>query len=178
VRPIVPLAVLVWCASAAADSSVTVMLNDEGMRAAQRLNVSISELTQRAHDKIEELYKLARLDHLLNAFADTGSFAQRGVGVDYDVDPRDVLVGFAIIGVHADVAIGTTDSLLGGSIANLQLMTGVNLGRWSHPRWTVFANGFYESTTIRGLGGHLLTLGPRLELSVFVPVETSRPGGR
>jgi hypothetical protein len=42
-------------------------------------------------------------------------------------------------------------------------MTGVNLGRWSHPRWTVFANGFYESTTIRGLGGHLLTLGSHVQ---------------
>lgn len=161
-------------ASARADSSVTVMLNDEGMRAAQRLNVSIPELAQRAHDKIEELYKLARLDHLLNAFADTGSFSQRGVGVDYDVDPSDILVGLAVIGIHADVAIGTTDSLLGGSIANIQLMTGVNLGRWRHPRWTVFANGFYESTTIRGLSGHLFTLGSHVQYQAVPHVRRGK----
>lgn len=160
-------AILLTCATARADSSVTVMLNDEGMKAAQRLNVSVPELTQRAHDKIEELYKLARLDNLLNAFADTGSFAQRTVGVDYDVDPNDILVGAAIVGVHADVAIGTTDSILGGSIANITAMTGVNLGRWQHPRWTVFANGFYESTTIRGLTGHLLTLGSHVQYKLL-----------
>ncbi len=157
------LIVLALGATAGADSSVTVMLNAEGMNAAQRLNVSIPELTQRAHDKIEELYKLARLDQLLNAFADTGSFSQRGVGVDYDVDPNDILLGLAVIGIHADVAIGSTDSILGGSIANIQLMAGVNLGRWRHPRWTVFANGFYEATTIRGLSGELVTLGSHVQ---------------
>jgi len=149
------------------------MLNAEGMNAAQRLNVSIPELTQRAHDKIEELYKVARLDELLNAFADTGSFAQRSVGVDYDVDARDILVGFAALGVSADIAIGTEDSWLGG-IVNFNVMTGVNLGRWAHPRWTVFANGFYESTTIRGLTGNLLTLGSHVQ---YKAIEAVKHGG-
>jgi hypothetical protein len=162
------LLVLVLATSARADSSssVTVMLNEEGMTAARRLNVSIPELTQRAHDRIEELYKVARLDELLNAFADTGSFAQRTLGVDYDVDANDILVGLAIAGVHADIAIGTENTLLGGSIININAMTGVNLGRWAHPRWTVFANGFYETTTIRGLTGHLLTLGSHAQYQV------------
>ncbi len=164
---------LTWSAVAQADSSVTVMLNDEGMKVASRLNVSIPELIQRAHDKIEELYKLARLDSLLNAFADTGAFAQRSVGVDYDVDPGQILVGVAAIGVHADVAIGTTDSggILGGSIANLTVMSGVNLGRWQHPRWTLFASGFYEATTIRALTGHLLTLATHVQYQLVPPVR-------
>lgn len=142
---------------------VTVTLNEEGATAAERLNVSVPELAQRAHDRIEELYKVARLDELLNAFADTGSFSQRGLGVDYDVDPGDILVGIAVAGVHADVAIGTENTLLGGSIVNINLMTGVNLARWARPRWTLFANGFYESTTIRGLTGNLLTLGSHVQ---------------
>ena len=156
---------LAWSATAAAESSstVVVMLNAEGENAARRLNVSVPELTERAHAKISELYKVARLDELLNAFADTGSFSQRSLGVDYDVDPGDILAGIAVAGVHADIAIGTENTLLGGSIININLMTGVSLGRWAHPRWTVFANGFYESTTIRGLTGHLLTLGSHVQ---------------
>lgn len=155
--------VMAATAHAESTSTVTVMLNEEGANAARRLNVSIDELAQRAHTRIEELYKVARLDELLNAFADTGSFAQRGLGVDYDVDAGDILVGVAIAGVHADIAIGTENTLLGGSIININAMTGMNLGRWSHPRWTVFANGFYETTTIRGLSGHLLTLGSHVQ---------------
>ena len=167
----VAVALVLACGVARADSSVTVTLNDEGMQAATRLNVSIPELAQRAHDKIQELYKLARLDELLNAFADTGSFSQRTVGVDYDVDPRDILVGLAVVGVHADVAIGTENSFLGGSIVNINLMTGINLGRWQHPRWTVFANGFYEATTIRGLTGHLLTLGSHVQYRALTGIR-------
>src|SRR5262249_50059443 len=83
---------------------------------------------------------------------------QRGLAADYDVDRGDLMLGFGAAGVHGDVAIGTTNELLGGSIINFALVGGANLGRWQHPRWTVFVDGFYEGTTIHGLEGYLLTL--------------------
>jgi hypothetical protein len=80
------------------------------------------------------------------------------------MDTNDIVVGLAAGGVHGDVAIGTTNSLLGGSIVNGGLMAGVNLGRWNLPRWSAFAGGFYEQTTVHGLTGHLLTLGAHAQL--------------
>ncbi|HUS30526.1 MAG TPA: hypothetical protein VMZ53_18580, partial [Kofleriaceae bacterium] len=154
------LVVLVLLAGTAhAQSTVTVTLNQNGQMLAADLGLSVQDLTATAQDRIDELYKVSRIDELLRAFANTAAFAQRGLTVDYDVDPGDVLVGVAGGGVHGDVAIGTTNTLLGGSIINFGAMTGVNLARWSKPRWTVFGGGFYEQTTIHGLTGHLLTLG-------------------
>jgi hypothetical protein len=73
------------------------------------------------------------------------------------------LVGAAAAGIHGDVAIGTTNELLGGSIINYSAQAGVNLGRWQQPRWTVFGSGFYQTQTIHGLTGHLLTLGGHVQ---------------
>ena len=46
------------------------------------------------------------------------------------------------------------------------MTAGVNLGRWDHPAWTVFANGFYESQTVHGLDGHLTTTGVHVQRKV------------
>lgn len=155
-----------------ADSSVVVTLNAQGEQLATDLGLSIPELIANAKVRIDELYKLSRLPQLLRSFANTAAVAQRGLGVDYDPDSGDILIGASAGGFHGDVAIGTTNDLLGGSIANFAVMSGVNLGRWRHPRWTVFASGFYESTTIHDLDGTLLTLGAHVQYKL---VPATRP---
>jgi len=167
------VALLAQTTRAHAESSVKVSLNEDGQLLADRLGISVPVLVERARAKIEELFKVARLDDLLPAFADAGSFSQRTTGVDYDIDPGDLVVGVAAAGIHADMAIGTTSSWLGGSIINMTAMAGLNLDRWNRPRWTVFANGFYQGTTIRGLVGHLLTLGSHVQ---YRAVERTGPG--
>ncbi len=167
------LAVLAHAATAGADSSVVVTLNAQGEQLAQDIGLSVPELIATSKLKIDELYKLSRLPSLLRSFANTAAVSQRGLGVDYDPDSGDVLIGATAGGIHGDVAIGTTNELLGGSIVNFAVMSGVNLGRWKHPRWTVFANGFYEATTIHNLDGTLLTLGAHVQYKVL---PASRPG--
>lgn len=166
-------AVVAMTGAAHAESQVTVMLNDQGRALAADLGFSVPDLIAHAESRIDELYKVSRIDMLLRAFADTTAFAQRASAVDYDIDQNDIVVGGAGGGVHGDVAIGTTNKLLGGSIITYGAMTGVNLGRWNHPRWTVFANGFYDTQTIRGLTGHLLTLGAHVQYQV-VPAVARR----
>jgi hypothetical protein len=168
------LAVLAHADAARADSSVVVTLNAQGEQLASDLGLSVPDMIQTARAKIDELYKVSRLGDLLRGFADTAAMAQRGLGVDYDPDPGDILFGASGGAIHGDVAIGTTNDLLGGSIVNFAVMTGVNLGRWNHPRWTVFANGFYEATTIRDLDGTLLTLGAHVQYRVVPPTSPSR----
>jgi hypothetical protein len=168
------VAVLAHASQAHADASVTVALNAEGRALAQRLQLSVPELIAHAESRIDELYKISRLDTLLRSFGDTAAFTQRTLGVDYDMDPGDRVVGFAAAGVHGDVAIGTTNELLGGSIVNMSAMAGIDLVRFGHPRWRVFANGFYDTTTIRGLVGHLFTLGGHAQWQAVPPAAPSR----
>lgn len=173
-RLAIVVVVLAHAADARADASVSVTLNQLGMDTARNIGLSVPELIAHAEERIDELYKVGRLDELLRAFGNTAAFAQRGLGVDYDADPGDILFGFAAGGVHGDVAIGTTNELLGGSIINFAGMAGVSLGRWNHPRWSVFGNGYYETTTIHGLTGHLLTLGTHVHYQIL---PASKPGG-
>jgi hypothetical protein len=163
---------LAQASTAHAEAKVTVTLNQQGRELAADLGFSVPELVATAEARIDELYRVSRIDELLRAFANTAAFAQRGLGVDYDVDAGDIFVGVGAAGVHGDVAIGTTNQLLGGSIVNFTVLAGANLSRWHAPRWTAFANGFYETTTIHGLKGHLLTLGAHAQYQV---VQPSRP---
>lgn len=163
---------LAQATTAHGDATVEVMLNDEGRELAGRLGLSVPELIAHAEQRIDELYRVSRIDSLLHAFADAAAFAQRGLGADYDVDARDILVGASVGGLHGDIAIGSTNKWV-GTVANIAILAGVNLGRWDQPRWTVFANGFYQRTTIRGLEGHLLTLGSHVQYQV---VPATRPG--
>jgi hypothetical protein len=126
-----------------------------------------------AQGRIDELYRLSALPKLLRAFANTAAFAKRGLGVDYDPDPRDIMVGVSGAGVQGDVAVGTVNPLA-GSFINFAVMAGVNLGRWGHPRWTVFASGFHEGTTINGLEGKLGTFGAHVQYRLVPPTQ---PGG-
>lgn len=167
------LAFVAMSGAAHAESRVTVMLNDSGEALAADLGFSVPDLIAHAQTRIDELYKVSRIDGVLRAFADTASFAHRANSVDFDIDPNDIVVGGAGGGVHGDIAIGTENKLLGGSIITYGAMAGVNLGRWNHPRWTVFANGFYDTQTIRGLTGHLLTLGAHAQYQIVPAV--SRP---
>ncbi len=159
--------------SAHADSSVELTLNAQGQQIAEDIGFSVDGLIAASKTKIDELYRLSQFPRLLTAFADTVAIAQAGMNVDYDPDPGDILIGAGAGGIHGDVAIGTTNELLGGSIINFAGMAGVNLGRWRHPRWTVFANGFYESTTIHDLDGTLFTLGAHVQYRIVPP---SAPG--
>lgn len=171
-RRLVVALVLAQAAIVHADASVEVTLNDQGRRLAADLGLSVPELIAHAEARIDELYRVSRIEHLLRAFADTAAFAQRGLGADYDVDARDIFVGAAGTGVNGDIAVGSTNKWV-GTIANVTILAGVNLGRWNQPRWTVFANGFYQTTTVRGLEGHLLTLGSHVQYQV---IPATRPG--
>ncbi len=173
-RRLVVVLGLLQAANAAADATVTVTLNQQGEDLAAEIGLSVPELIASAEARIDELYRVSRIDGLLRAFANTAAFAQRGLGADYDVETGDIFLGIAGAGVHGDVAIGTTNELLGGSIVNFSVLAGANLGRWHLPRWTAFASGFYEATTIHGLEGHLLTLGGHVQVQLVRAAQPSR----
>ena len=62
-------------AHAESSASVTVTLNPEGQQLASNLGLSVPDLIQHAKDQIDELYKVSRIDHLLQEFANTTSFS-------------------------------------------------------------------------------------------------------
>ena len=153
------------------DSMVTVTLNAQGQALAQQYGQSEQQMIDKVQAGIDSIYQTGHIEDLLRAFANTAAFADRSAGVAYLVDRDDVLVGALATGaLSSDAALGT-GTFVGGAIVNLGVMAGVNLGRWDHPAWTVFANGFYESQTVHGLDGHLTTTG------VHVQRLSCRPSG-
>jgi hypothetical protein len=152
------------------DSTVTVMLNAQGQDLAQQLGQSEQQMVEKIQDGIDSVYQVAHVQALLRAFANTAAFSDRSSGVAYLVDRNDILVGAVATGaLSSDASLGT-GTFVGGAIVNVGLTAGVNLGRWDHEAWTVFANGFYESQEIHGLDGKLTTLGVHVQ-RVVVPAH-------
>jgi hypothetical protein len=149
------------------DSMVTVMLNAQGQQLAQQFGQSEQQMIDKVQAGIDAIYQTAHIQDLLRAFANTTAFSDRGLGVAYIVDPGDILIGASATGaLSSDAALGT-GTFIGGAIVNIGVTAGLNLGRWDHPEWTVFGNGFYESQTVHGLDGHLTTTGLHVQRKVL-----------
>ena len=73
------------------------------------------------------------------ACADTGTIANLGVGVDYQVDAGDIMVGVvADSAIASDASLSSTDDhVFSATVVNYGLTAGVNLGRWKLPRWRI-----------------------------------------
>ncbi len=160
-------------ARARADSSVVVTLTPAGEQLASYLGLSVPALIQNAEDKFNGLFQTANLPSLLSAFASTTAIADRGLGVDYAVTGHNLMVGAVANGaVPTDPALDSAN-VIGGFIFNFGAMVGANLGRWGAPRWTVFANGFYEAAGYKDLEGHLTTGGAHVQ---YRAIEGTRRG--
>jgi hypothetical protein len=163
------IAVAGYAAVAHADNSstVTVQLNQNGAQLASYLNLSVPDLITNAESQFNTLFQTAQLPQLLQAFASTSAIANHGLGVDYAVIPGELMIGFVANGeIATDASFGSSSHELGGIVFNLAVMAGANLGRWGLPRWTVFANGYYETESYHGLDGHLATGGVHVQYAI------------
>lgn len=156
---------------ARADSTVTVMLSDQGRALAQQAGISEADLAGRIKDQVDLAYDTAHVDKFLRSFGDATSFAQRGLGVDYMSVP-----GSFMIGLGAQVGVSSTDELTldqrptsGGAAVNASVMLGYNLKDSGHPRWTLFANGFYENGSTDRLDGNITTGGFHVQVKLVEP---------
>ncbi|HTR56327.1 MAG TPA: hypothetical protein VMJ10_36890, partial [Kofleriaceae bacterium] len=173
-RAFVVAAVVMPAAARADTPSVMVTLNAAGDQLAAEYGQSESELIMKAQASIENIYQTENLPTLLNAFANTAAFAARGLGADYMSDPDRWVFGVAATGALAtDVSLGSSSHVVAGAVVNIGGLAGTSLARWGAPSWTVFANGSYEATTIRGLSGSLLTGGAHVQAKIVRP---SPPG--
>lgn len=165
---------LVATGTASADATVNVTLTPQGQQLAQDFGDSAAALIQKVQDEVNTIYQTQRIGPLLDAFLTTTQFANKSMGVDYQTQPGELQIGVVAQGaLSSDEAFNTSGRLTTGAIINIGAMAGANLGRWGAPRWSVFANGFYESGSLKSLDGHLLTLGAHVQYKVVMP---SAPG--
>jgi len=155
------IAIAARAPAARADSSITITLNQAGSDLATYLHLSVDQLKQNEEDKFNSLFQTANLPALLSAFASTTAIADRGLGVDYGVIGTPLMIGVVANGaVPTDSSLSSTDSrVIGGFVFNFGAMLGANLGRWGAPKWTLYANGFYETAGYKDLQGDLTTGG-------------------
>jgi len=156
---------LLLCASAAAraDSSVSVTLNQTGRDLAAQIGADVAQIIADSQARINELFELQGLPPLLRSFANTAVFANHSLGVDYQPDPNDLMLGFVAGSAIAADARLSSDKVFSATVVNYGIVASVGLGRWGLPRWTLSANGSYASTTIRGLAGELLSGGAHVQ---------------
>ena len=159
-----------------AQSAVTVMLSPQGQALAAQAGISESDLAGRIKDQVDNAYDIEHVDKFLRAFGDATSFAQHGIGVDYMSEP-----GSFILGIGAQVGIASQDELTldsrptnGGAAANASVMIGYNLKDSGAPRWTLFANGFYENGSTDSLNGKIVTGGFHIQYKL---VQAQDDGG-
>src|SRR4051812_16761810 len=116
--------VVIACATsvAFADAHVSVTLNQTGHDLADQIGASVPDLIANAESKINALFELQGLPHLLHSFANTGAFANHGLGIDYQPDPNDLMFG-----VVADSAIAS-DAKLSSSDDHVLSATVINYG--------------------------------------------------
>jgi hypothetical protein len=170
------LAIVVMLAlpvAAHAQSAVTVTLSPQGQALATQAGISETDLASRIKDQVDNAYDTANVNKFLRSFGDATSFAQRGLGVDYMSVP-----GSFMIGVGAQVGVSSTDELTldqrptnGGAAANASVMIGYNLKDSGAPRWTLFANGFYENGSTDSLNGKIITGGFHIQYKLVAPEQ-------
>jgi hypothetical protein len=160
-------------AIAQADSSVTVTLTPFGEQLAMGLGDSVDGLIQKVHDTIDDIYQTARIGPLLDAFMTTSAFANRSLGVDYEIRTNEVELGSVFTGTRPSDETFVTGHVVAGTILNVGILAGANLAALDHPRWSVFANGFYQAGSLRGLDGHLLSAAAHAQVKL---VPASAPG--
>jgi len=162
--------VVVLAGTAHGDATVNVTLTPQGQQLAQDFGDSAATLVQKVQDEINAVYQTQRIGPLLDAFLTTTQFANKSMGVDYQVQPGELQIGAVATGaLSSDQAFNTSSHLTTGAIVNIGAMAGVNLGRWTTPRLSVFANGFYETGSLKSLDGHLLTLGAHVQYKLVMP---------
>lgn len=169
------LLILLACGtSARADVHVSVNLTPDGQAFAQQLGLTPMDLEQRIGARVDEVFATADVPELLRAFSDASAFSERGLGVDYVSVPRGVLFGVAGTGtLAASDQLTGGDRLTRGLAANVAVMAGMNLSRWGYSRWTVYANGFYQSAGTDGLDGDLASGGAHVQLAAIEPAPSS-----
>lgn len=170
-RALLLVTLLASPAIAHAQSAVTVMLSPQGQALATQAGITEMDLEGRIKVQVDNAYDLTHVDKFLRSFGDATSFAQRGLGVDYMSVP-----GNFMIGLGAQVGVSSTDELTldqrptnGGTAVNASVMIGYNLKDAGHPRWTLFANGFYENGSTNDLNGKIITGGFHVQVKLVEP---------
>ena len=157
-------------AHAHAQSAVIVQLSPEGDALAQQLGVSPAELAADVKARVDDAYQTANIAEFLEAFTDATSFSARGIGVDYASAPRGLIAGVAAsLAAAGDERIRSEERPTAGVAANLAVMIGMNLREWKHPRWTVFANGFYRNAATEQLDGNVTSAGAHVQYHLIPP---------
>lgn len=162
---------------AIADADVNVALSPDGMALATQLGISPMELAAQIEREVDDAYSTNDVDGFLRSFSDATTFSARGIGVDYASTPVGFMVGLAInFAAAGEDDLRNDDSPTAGVAANFAVMLGMNLKQWDLPKWTIFANGFYQDAATDDLDGNLLSLGAHLQYRLIDPTQSSGGG--
>ena len=175
IRALLVLALALSTGSVAhAQSTVTVTLSDQGKAAAAAAGYSPADFASAIKGKVDDAYQTNNVPGFLRSFTDATGFSQRGLGVDYVSVPNSFIIGIAAnAAVASDKLLTSTERPTeGGAAVNFGAMIGTNLGGVGLPRWTIYANGFYQSASTDRLSGTLLSAGAHAQVKLIEAEDT------
>jgi hypothetical protein len=160
-------------AAAYAQSAVTVTLSPTGQAAATAAGYSSADFASAIKTQVDNAYQTNNVQGFLRSFTDATGFSQRGLGVDYVSVPNSFIVGIAANAAVASDSLLTSDQrpTSGGAAVNFGAMIGMNLGTFDLKRWTVYANGFYQTASTDRLTGTLISAGAHLQYKLLQAEE-------
>jgi hypothetical protein len=172
IRALLVLAILGGVAHA--QSAVTVTLSDQGKAAAAALGYTETDFANKIKSQVDDEYQTNNVNGFLRSFTDATGFSQRGLGVDYVSVPNSFIVGVAANAAVASDSLLTSDQrpTSGGAAVNFGAMIGLNLGGMDLPRWTIYANGFYQTASTDRLSGTLISAGAHAQVKLISPEDT------
>ena len=145
-------------------------LSQQGQALATSIGESSDQLAADIKAKVEAIYQTNNVSGFLRDFVDATSFSNRGLGVDYASASDDFMIGVA-----GNVAVSSPDAFsndthpTGGAAVNFAGMIGGNLKGLGLPRWSLYANGFYESESTDKLSGDLTSAGLHVQYRLVKP---------
>ena len=156
-----------------AQASVDVTLSADGKAAAAALGYSEADFASQIKNKVDDAYQTNNVNGFLRSFTDATGFSQRGLGVDYVSVPNSFIIGIAANAAVATDSVVTSGNrpTSGGAAVNFGAMIGSNLAGLDLPRWTLYANGFYQSASTDRLTGTLLSAGAHAQLKLIQAEE-------
>jgi hypothetical protein len=173
-RALVLTIALCVSASARADVTVDVHLTSQGQMLARQMGITEAELQKRMTDRINGA--LGTDGAALQAFSDAAVLSSHGLGVDYASAPESLIVGVAANAAAANGDLSAIDHPIGGLAANVAVMAGLNLSAFNHPRWTVYASGFYRADTVDGVDGAITNGGAHVQYALVLPRRSTVAG--
>ncbi len=175
-RTLITLLLVLGAVSSARAQGVNVTIEPgPGANFSASLGLNIPQLEDQLQTELQDIFNTINPGAYLQAMSDAQAFSTKGLGVDYASNPTFLSVGasgnFTVAFGNDGLQETQKDRPVAGLSANISLMGGVNLGKFS-PRLRdliVYGNFFSYKADVDEMGIRLTNFGAHVQYKILRP---------